>query len=108
MQDLEPNDVMILDTFDEIFVWVGEGANQTEKKKSLDLAMVTSTTASEQFIGCELLQKYVSSEMGGHRKLDETAMYVVKQGFEPCNFTGHFPSWDVTFWSVSGMEGTER
>ncbi|KAF8381016.1 hypothetical protein PRIPAC_70158, partial [Pristionchus pacificus] len=82
--DLEPNDVMILDTFDEVFVWVGEGANEQEKKKSLDFAI-----------------KYVSSEMGGRRSVDDTSMFVVKQGFEPVNFTGHFSSWDKMYWQVN-------
>ncbi|GMR59128.1 hypothetical protein PMAYCL1PPCAC_29323, partial [Pristionchus mayeri] len=82
--DLEPNDVMILDTFDEVFVWVGEGANSQEKKKSLDFAI-----------------KYVTSEMGGRRSVDDTSMFVVKQGFEPVNFTGHFGSWDKMYWQVN-------
>lgn len=42
-QDLEPSDVMILDNFEEIFVWIGEGANEYEKKASLQFAMVIIT-----------------------------------------------------------------
>ncbi|GMT10753.1 hypothetical protein PFISCL1PPCAC_2050 [Pristionchus fissidentatus] len=82
--DLEPSDVMILDTFDEVYVWVGEGANDQEKKKSLDFAI-----------------KYVTSELGGRRSVDDTSMFVVKQGFEPVNFTGHFASWDKSYWQVN-------
>ena len=37
-QDLVPEDVMILDVYNEIFIWVGRGANQVEKKASLGIA----------------------------------------------------------------------
>ena len=33
-RDLEPDDVMILDTFTEIFVWIGDGANEEERREA--------------------------------------------------------------------------
>ena len=32
--DLEPGDVMMLDTWDQVFIWVGEGANAEEKEEA--------------------------------------------------------------------------
>lgn len=36
--DLVPEDVMLLDTWDAIFLWVGKQANREEKKQSIMLA----------------------------------------------------------------------
>lgn len=36
--DLVPEDVMLLDTWDAIFLWVGTHANREEKKQSINLA----------------------------------------------------------------------
>jgi hypothetical protein len=37
-------DVMILDTYSEVFVWIGRGANEVEKKESLKIAQEYITT----------------------------------------------------------------
>ncbi|XP_050394121.1 villin-1 [Patella vulgata] len=80
-EDLVEDDVMLLDTFDEIFVWVGKGANRIEKKESLNAAM-----------------EYIRTDPAG-RTPDTTMIAQVKQGFEPPNFTGHFHGWDPEKWS---------
>ena len=33
---------MILDVYDSLYVWVGRGANETEKKEALRVAQVTT------------------------------------------------------------------
>jgi hypothetical protein len=72
---------MILDTYREVFVWIGNGANTEEKKKSLETAL-----------------QYVKTDTSG-RTVEETIFVTVKQGFEPPNFTGHFGAWNPNKWS---------
>ncbi|VDK29975.1 unnamed protein product [Anisakis simplex] len=38
---MDGDDIMILDTFDTIFVWVGAQANRTEKQNARHIANVT-------------------------------------------------------------------
>ena len=80
-QDLIEDDVMILDTYREVFVWIGNGANTEEKKKSLETAI-----------------NYVKTDTSG-RTVESTVFVTVKQGFEPPNFTGHFFAWNSNKWS---------
>jgi len=81
MEDLVEEDVMILDTYDEIFIWVGRGASEFEKKE----AYKTSYT-------------YINSDPTG-RTADNTLIIVVRQGYEPPSFTGHFVPWDADRWN---------
>ncbi|XP_067673342.1 advillin-like [Haliotis asinina] len=80
-EDLVEDDVMLLDTFDEIFVWIGKGANEVERKESLSTAM-----------------EYIRTDPAG-RTPDNTLIMQIKQGFEPLHFTGHFHAWDPDKWS---------
>eukprot|EP00051_Salpingoeca_urceolata_P003255 m.56380 g.56380 ORF g.56380 m.56380 type:complete len:830 (-) comp12608_c0_seq1:214-2703(-) len=74
--DLLTDDVMILDTFKEVFVWIGKDANTEEKKSAMEAAI-----------------EFVKSDPTG-RTEDNTAIIVVKQGSEPLTFRGQFPGWD--------------
>lgn len=38
--DLDPDDIMVLDGGDEVYVWVGTGSTKEEKAKSIDMAKV--------------------------------------------------------------------
>ena len=40
--DLNSDDVMLLDAFDEIFIWIGAGANKVEKDNAEKVAIVSS------------------------------------------------------------------
>lgn len=39
-QDLDVNDVMMLDSGEEIYIWIGRGSTEEERTKSLEVAMV--------------------------------------------------------------------
>uniref|UniRef100_A0A672P1L6 Gelsolin n=1 Tax=Sinocyclocheilus grahami TaxID=75366 RepID=A0A672P1L6_SINGR len=84
-EDLAPDDVMILDTWDQVFVWIGNEANEDEKSEA-----VTSAA------------KYIESDPASRDK--RTPIVTVKQGFEPPTFTGWFLGWDHDFWSSNPLE----
>ncbi|NXJ73963.1 VILI protein, partial [Trogon melanurus] len=78
--DLEEDDVYLLDTWDQVFFWIGKGANESEKEAAAVMA-----------------QEYLRSHPSG-RDLD-TPIIVVKQGYEPPTFTGWFLAWDPLNWA---------
>ncbi|XP_048343452.1 advillin-like [Sphaerodactylus townsendi] len=63
-----------------IFLWIGKESNQVERKEALATA-----------------QEYLQTHPSG-RDVD-TPILIVKQGFEPPNFTGWFLAWDPYRWS---------
>uniref|UniRef100_A0A665TRC4 Advillin n=1 Tax=Echeneis naucrates TaxID=173247 RepID=A0A665TRC4_ECHNA len=83
-EDLSEDDVMLLDTWDQVFLWIGKEANNVERKE----AVVTS-------------KEYLSTHPGDRDP--DTPIIMVKQGFEPLTFTGWFTAWDPSMWSVSDL-----
>uniref|UniRef100_A0A8C2VLK9 Advillin n=1 Tax=Chinchilla lanigera TaxID=34839 RepID=A0A8C2VLK9_CHILA len=79
--DLNPSDVMLLDTWDQVFLWIGAEANATEKERALATA-----------------QEYLQTHPGGRDP--DTPILIIKQGFEPPTFTGWFLAWDPHVWSA--------
>eukprot|EP00271_Cylindrocystis_brebissonii_P001187 TRINITY_DN11491_c0_g1_i1.p1 TRINITY_DN11491_c0_g1~~TRINITY_DN11491_c0_g1_i1.p1 ORF type:complete len:971 (+),score=225.24 TRINITY_DN11491_c0_g1_i1:170-3082(+) len=77
-EELISDDVMVLDAYSTIFVWVGSQSNDAEKKGAFD-------------IGQQYLDFVVSSE--GRSK--DTTLVKVNEGNEPPMFTAHF-QWDAT------------
>ncbi|XP_069465619.1 gelsolin isoform X2 [Ambystoma mexicanum] len=84
-EDLATDDVMLLDTWDQVFVWVGKEAQEEEKKEAIGYAA-----------------KYIQTDPA-HRD-PRTSISVVKQGFEPPNFEGWFLGWDDDYWSMDPLE----
>ncbi|XP_069769843.1 scinderin-like [Narcine bancroftii] len=78
--DLAEDDVMLLDVWDQVFVWIGKDANDVEKSESVKSA-----------------KHYIESDPSGRN--DGTSIIVVKQGFEPPTFTGWFLAWDKNKWA---------
>lgn len=81
--DLATDDVMLLDTWDQIFLWVGNDANEVEKKGAPKIA-----------------KEYVDSDPTGRRGIPITT---IKQGAEPPTFTGWFQAWDPKMWDVDPL-----
>ncbi|XP_053568958.1 scinderin-like isoform X1 [Bombina bombina] len=77
--DLAEDDVMMLDAFEQIFLWIGKDSNDVEKKESLVSA-----------------KKYLETDPSGRDK--GVPIVIVKQGFEPPTFTGWFMAWDAQRW----------
>ncbi|XP_069012200.1 advillin isoform X2 [Embiotoca jacksoni] len=79
-EDLSEDDIMLLDTWDQVFLWIGKEANEVERKE----AVVTS-------------QEYLRTHPGNRDP--DTPIVLIKQGFEPPTFTGWFVGWDPSKWS---------
>jgi len=73
--DLDNDDVMLLDTFESVFVWIGNNSTQKEKEMAKTVA-----------------QDYIKLADDG-RSLD-SAIYIVEPGAEPLQFTVFFKGWD--------------
>ncbi|XP_044191304.1 gelsolin-like [Thunnus albacares] len=83
--DLAPDDVMILDTWDQVFVWIGNEAREEEKTEAAVSAV-----------------RYLKSDPAGRDP--RTPTVTVKQGFEPPTFTGWFLGWNREFWTVDPLQ----
>ncbi|KAL4629652.1 adseverin [Arapaima gigas] len=77
--DLAEDDVMLLDVWDQVFVWIGKDANEEERTESVKSA-----------------KTYIETDPAGRDK--RTPMVIVKQGHEPPTFTGWFLAWDALRW----------
>ncbi|XP_072287406.1 gelsolin isoform X1 [Pyxicephalus adspersus] len=83
--DLATDDVMLLDVWDQVFVWIGNDAQEEEKKEAIASA-----------------SKYIETDPANRDK--RTPIAVIKQGFEPPTFTGWFLGWDNDYWAVDPLE----
>ncbi len=87
-EDLDPNDVFLLDAYNEVYVWVGDKSNAQEKKMSLDAALEYVKNATDgrspgRFRNApyELIQL-------------DTPVIKVSAGAEPPMFTAQFIGWN--------------
>ncbi|XP_076978784.1 scinderin isoform X1 [Tamandua tetradactyla] len=78
-EDLAEDDVMLLDAWEQIFIWIGKDANDVERTESLKSAKM-----------------YLETDPSGRDK--RTPIVIVKQGHEPPTFTGWFLAWDSSRW----------
>lgn len=80
-EDLIDEDVMLLDTFNCVFVWIGSQSHAEEKKSAPDIA-----------------QKYINAATDGRDK--DCPMILVDAGSEPDIFLAHFQGWDFEKFKV--------
>ncbi|XP_045472263.1 advillin isoform X1 [Harmonia axyridis] len=78
-KNLIPEDVMLLDANETLYVWIGNLSSKEDHKLSLALAI-----------------EYLQMDPSG-RDMNISIIHV-KQGEEPPTFTGFFPSWNKKFW----------
>ncbi|XP_033831952.1 gelsolin a isoform X2 [Periophthalmus magnuspinnatus] len=83
--DLATDDVMILDTWEQVFVWIGNEAQEEEKTEAMASAL-----------------RYIETDPASRDK--RTPIVKIKQGFEPPTFTGWFLGWDHEYWSSDPLE----
>ncbi|XP_055457602.1 villin-like protein isoform X1 [Psammomys obesus] len=78
-KDLDKYDIMLLDTCQEIFLWLGEAAGEWKKEAVAWGREYLRTHPSERSLA--------------------TPIVLVKQGHEPATFTGWFVTWDPYRWT---------
>jgi hypothetical protein len=76
--DLLQDDVMLLDVYNALYVWVGNSANDTEKKAA-----------------AEVSRKYIAACAETDGRDASTNIITIKAGSEPPMFTCHFLGWDA-------------
>ncbi|KAL8009560.1 putative villin headpiece, villin/Gelsolin, ADF-H/Gelsolin-like domain superfamily [Plasmopara halstedii] len=81
--DLNPDDVFLLDTYTTIYVWIGAGANEPERREAMSLA-----------------QKYLAVVKGDGRDAG-TPIVAVHCNSEPLMFKSNFIAWDNGYFSKS-------
>jgi len=74
-EDLIDDDVMLLDVFTSVMLWVGSQSNEQEKKSALDTA-----------------HKYIAGANDGRD--EDCSLMMIKAGNEPPMFSMHFLGWD--------------
>ncbi|KAG4211595.1 hypothetical protein ERO13_A02G107500v2 [Gossypium hirsutum] len=82
--DLLTEDILILDTHADVFVWVGQCVDPKEKKNAFEIG-----------------QKFIDMAASLEGLSPHVPLYKVTEGNEPCFFTTFF-SWDSTQATVQG------
>ena len=75
--DLCDDDIMMLDTYREVFLWIGRGANENEKREAETFAA-----------------SYVAAAAATDGRDKDTPIVKVSAGSEPALFTSNFSGWD--------------
>ncbi|XP_073043122.1 villin-3-like [Primulina eburnea] len=82
--DLLTEDILILDTHAEVFVWIGQSVDPNERQNAFEIG-----------------QKYLDMAASLEGLSPNVPLYKVTEGNEPCFFTSYF-SWDPAKANVPG------
>uniref|UniRef100_A0A803P6R3 HP domain-containing protein n=1 Tax=Cannabis sativa TaxID=3483 RepID=A0A803P6R3_CANSA len=82
--DLLTEDILILDTHAEVFIWVGQCVDSKEKQSVFEIG-----------------EKYIEMAASLEGLSPNVPLYKVTEGNEPCFFTTYF-SWDLAKASIQG------
>lgn len=88
--DLLTEDILILDTHAEVFVWIGQCVDPKEKQNAFEIA-----------------QKYIEKAGSLDGLSPHVPLYKVTEGNEPCFFTTYF-TWDHAKATVQGNSFTKK
>ena len=104
--DLLTEDILILDTHAEVFIWVGQSVDSKEKQSAFEIGQVLHNclgvchifpfimfSVTECYFFYFLLQKYIEMAASMEGLSLNVPLYKVTEGNEPCFFTTYF-SWD--------------
>lgn len=80
-EDLDEDDIMILDTGDEIYIWIGNESSTEEKVQVMKMA------------------KDYMKRTNDERAHKHDVIVTVKQGEEPESFKELFPDWNPELWN---------
>lgn len=97
-------DILILDTHAEVFIWIGHSVDPKEKQNTFEIGQVNTLNNSLLFpifpptwIALCILenfpQKYIDMAASLEGLSPHVPLYKVTEGNEPCFFTTYF-SWD--------------
>lgn len=88
-KDLLPENVMLLDTNDTLYIWIGKLSSREDQRLSIQAAL-----------------QYLQNDPA-NRDMNMTVIHI-KQGKEPPTFKGFFPNWDLKFWKSYKTFGKVR
>lgn len=108
--DLLTEDILILDTHAEVFVWVGQSVDSKEKQSAFEFGQVLvwqiMVLSYSNFSTIHLLHKFLQNYIDMATSLEglspKVPLYKVTEGNEPCFFTTFF-SWDPTKATVCAL-----
>lgn len=108
--DLLTEDILILDTHAEVFVWVGQSVDSKEKQSAFEFGQVliwqivvlSYSNFSTVHSLPNFLQNYIDMATSLEGLSPKVPLYKVTEGNEPCFFTTFF-SWDPTKATVRAL-----
>jgi hypothetical protein len=91
---------MILDAFSEVYVWVGSGSNDLEKKMAMETAVVI-ILLKQKAVNL-ITQEYV--KQSPDKRDSDTPIYRIAEGEETFSFTCHFHAWEANKVASTGVK----